>query len=1098
MTQQYGTVKVDVITYTSGTGGSETDQSITVSSLATISRTGIAITGDISANNIYISGVAQVSGLATVSGLVVGQDATITGNLLVGSGLQASSLVVQDNATVSGALGVSGLATVSGLTVTADTSLNNLTATGATNLNTLTATGATNLNTLTATGDTSLNNLTATGATNLNTLTVTGDTSLNNLTATGATNLNTLIATGDTSLNNLTATGATNLNTLTATGDSNFEDVAVSGNLTVTGNATISGNLTVSGDLNASGVTISGFTGLFASGTNAAPSISFVDDEDTGIYHPANNNTIAITTSGEQQLRVDEDGTVAIGGNDVRRENLKFGGISVTPLFQIEDTDADSSISLTRNTDSINASTIYLAKTRGSTVSGLTIVQEDDRYGTLSFNGSDGVELLQGAKIEALADNIVERSGMPGRLLFSTTSSGSITPTGRMIIDSVGNIGVGTNYLPHRFQVRTGGAEITTIAIQDPTNQQYGAHYSFYDTANYCALGGMTDNVLNEVIRWPRDTTQQIFINDTGVGIGTQNPTELFQVEGQEVEILARNTLAISGSLGDQQVFKFGVEGQKNGNFKAAGSIIFRQDNSTWSSNNNFQGPTRIEFCTQNLDNTTDTSEVPRLVINNQGEIGVGIDIPEEFVHLRNADVPTIKATKTNSISDTNGTAAISKFIAQGQKNGNYKNAGSIIFRQDAATWSSLDNFQGPTRIEFCTQNTDPDTDTSETPQVVIDREGQVGINTSTPTAFLHIGNLTQAGTDEDLLRIDRVGGTALFDLVYNSTENAVKIEAENKAYILNNVQSKNESLRVTPLGQFLTGTSSARANFFFGASAVTPRVQTERNSASASISVTRSQGDSNGPTIYLGKSRGAVNSATVVVENDTLGTISFNGADGTNLVQGAMIQAQVDGTPGSNDMPSRLVFRTSADGSRSPTEHVRINSLGECLFKTTNMQSLPANNATGFMLNQQGSMVAQRGSSGRYAYFYNNTNSALIGSIQNSGGTSVLYNTSSDYRLKENIVPLTNAIERLSELSVRRFNFISNPSKTIDGFLAHEAQAVVPEAVTGCKDEVDEKGDPIYQGIDPSKLVPLLTAALQEAVSEINELKERVKNLES
>ena len=251
MTQQYGTVKVDVITYTSGTGGSETDQSITVSSLATISRTGIAITGDISANNIYISGVAEVSGLATVSGLVVGQDATITGNLVVGSGLQASSLVVQDDATVSGALGVSGLATVSGLTVNNDTSLNNLTATGATTLNTLTATG-------------------------------------------------------DTSLNTLTATGATNLNTLTATGDSNFEDVAVSGNLTVTGNATISGNLTVSGDFNASGITISGFTGLFASGTETEPSISFAADPNTGLYNKS-GDSIAITANGSDKVEITSD-----------------------------------------------------------------------------------------------------------------------------------------------------------------------------------------------------------------------------------------------------------------------------------------------------------------------------------------------------------------------------------------------------------------------------------------------------------------------------------------------------------------------------------------------------------------------------------------------------------------------------------------------------------------------------------------------------------------------------------------------------------------------------------------------------------------------
>ena len=118
MAQQYGTVKVDVITYTSGTGGSETDQSITVSSLATISRTGIIVTGNIQAENITVNSGLSVGGLADVSGLVVGHDATITGNLIVGSGISASSLIVQNDATVSGNLGVSGLATVSGLTVT--------------------------------------------------------------------------------------------------------------------------------------------------------------------------------------------------------------------------------------------------------------------------------------------------------------------------------------------------------------------------------------------------------------------------------------------------------------------------------------------------------------------------------------------------------------------------------------------------------------------------------------------------------------------------------------------------------------------------------------------------------------------------------------------------------------------------------------------------------------------------------------------------------------------------------------------------------------------------------------------------------------------
>ena len=119
------------------------------------------------------------------------------------------------------------------------------------------------------------------------------------------------------------------------------------------------------------------------------------------------------------------------------------------------------------------------------------------------------------------------------------------------------------------------------------------------------------------------------------------------------------------------------------------------------------------------------------------------------------------------------------------------------------------------------------------------------------------------------------------------------------------------------------------------------------------------------------------------------------------------------------------------------------------------------------------------------------------VGNVSvNSSSTS--YNTSSDYRLKENVVALTGAKERLNQLSVKRFNFINAPDRTVDGFIAHEAQTVVPEAVTGTQDEMNDDGTPKYQGIDQAKLVPLLTAALQEAFTEIAALTARVETLEA
>jgi hypothetical protein len=135
----------------------------------------------------------------------------------------------------------------------------------------------------------------------------------------------------------------------------------------------------------------------------------------------------------------------------------------------------------------------------------------------------------------------------------------------------------------------------------------------------------------------------------------------------------------------------------------------------------------------------------------------------------------------------------------------------------------------------------------------------------------------------------------------------------------------------------------------------------------------------------------------------------------------------------------------------------------------------------------------------------FNYANSS-IGSIKRVSASSVAYTTTSDYRLKTNIEPLTAAVARLLQIPVHRFNWLADPTgQKVDGFLAHEAQAVVPESVTGTKDgekteeyEVtpavkDENGGivtpavmgtrtvPDYQGIDQSKLVPLLVAAVQE-----------------
>jgi len=181
----------------------------------------------------------------------------------------------------------------------------------------------------------------------------------------------------------------------------------------------------------------------------------------------------------------------------------------------------------------------------------------------------------------------------------------------------------------------------------------------------------------------------------------------------------------------------------------------------------------------------------------------------------------------------------------------------------------------------------------------------------------------------------------------------------------------------------------------------------------------------------------------------------------------------------------------------------MRIDSSGKVLIAKTSSNFANA----GIELRENGEIVATRSagdvittrrlvSEGTH-FSFRNISGTAVGTIVTTS-SSTAYNTSSDYRLKENVVDIADGITRVKQLQPRRFNFIADDTTTIDGFLAHEAQTVVPEAVTGTHNEVDDDGNPVMQEIDQSKLVPLLTAALQEAIAKIETLEAKVAALEA
>lgn len=105
-------------------------------------------------------------------------------------------------------------------------------------------------------------------------------------------------------------------------------------------------------------------------------------------------------------------------------------------------------------------------------------------------------------------------------------------------------------------------------------------------------------------------------------------------------------------------------------------------------------------------------------------------------------------------------------------------------------------------------------------------------------------------------------------------------------------------------------------------------------------------------------------------------------------------------------------------------------------------------------------------------------------------------YISTSDYRVKENVGELEDSIERVKRLNPKRYNFKWSPDVVHEGFLAHEVQEVLSCAVIGTKDQVDHRGDPIYQGVDYSKLVPLLADSLQKCIYRIEALEDRLRSV--
>ena len=250
-----------------------------------------------------------------------------------------------------------------------------------------------------------------------------------------------------------------------------------------------------------------------------------------------------------------------------------------------------------------------------------------------------------------------------------------------------------------------------------------------------------------------------------------------------------------------------------------------------------------------------------------------------------------------------------------------------------------------------------------------------------------------------------------------------------------------------------------------------------------------------------IGVGNGALYSLTTGTSNTAIGPTS--GYDITTGSKNTIIGGY-SGNQGSVDIRTSSNNIVLSDGDGNPRFYG--DSSGYFLFGTARtsprgLLDIPTSGGSG----GAPLAVSRGGDGGPMVNFYSmNSTTTIIGSIANASNTSTTYNTSSDYRLKENIAPMTGALATVAQLKPVTYKWKSNGSDG-QGFIAHELQAVVPDCVTGEKDAVDENGDMKPQGIDTSFLVATLTAAIQElkAINDtqaatINALTARIVALEN
>ena len=884
-----------------------------------------------------------------------------------------------------------------------------------------------------------------------------------------------LTVTGTISGGNVTAPTAT-FTTLTGTTTAGTTATFTSGSFTSLTGVTTTGTTATftSGSFTSlTGVTTTVTSGVFSSGIATAPSVAIGSGTTykPGIYSPGADQ-VAISTNGTGRLFVDASGRVGVGG------------ASAGPLLLVNGTPGTSTTS-------------NLLSVRNGSASNANNIAQVDFWCANTFGGNEAI-----AAIRALNPNAAGNNG--GALVFATSLNGTATtPSERLRITNDGLVGLGTSSPGSLLDLRSASAPSLHISTTGYTPdyrgysidlsqaQQTGginfttsspsAFLDLYAGGSASALGGWDGQIRFFTGGTNAYGTERARIDSSGrVGIGTTSPSQLLHVNGGYSLL---NGIRISGA------------DTANSIYHATALGISSSDYITFSSG--AAGPTE------------------RLRITAAGNVGIGTTGPATLL-----DLSTTTSAKLNLTYPGFGIATLAS-----------DSTGSLLLQADEA------NTQASSIIQFKIDGGE---------KARIDSSGRLLVGTSTARSNLYnasytpsvqfetVGsNLASRGLSLAYNNASDTGGALLaFITSRGSTAGSNTIVANNDELGSMNFAGADGTRPIAgaSIAAYVDGTPGnldmpGRLVFSTtadGAASPTERMRIANNGAvgvgdttPASNTLRASfRGPSNIesalPVVSIVRTNNS-GGGTGVAETglDVRIPNTFNGAGevkginvfaahnvGTSATYG--IFAEAGGNPSYGNIYSGYFKVTQPDTNGGVVNYAVYAQANSTIGISSSGYSIGVTSETNnYVNNQNFRAVSLYTGASTQTVLSIIRNSSAIGSITTST-TATAYNTSSDYRLKENLVPLTGAIDRLQQIPVYRCNFIADPDRTVDCFIAHETQAVVPEAVHGTKDEVDNEGNPVYQGIDQSKLVPLLTAALQEAITEIASLKDRVAALEA